>query len=93
MPAAALDQRARFQGVDDANHGRALEPDFLCEAALREPGVRLDEQQDADAAGRKLGHVSREVAEHRLLGEPQPVAEQMRQDAVAQRLARTLGGS
>ncbi len=51
------------------------------EPALRDARIRLDEEQDADAAGRERGDACGEVAEHRLLGKAQAVAEQARQDA------------
>ena len=51
------------------------------EPALGYPGIGVDQQQHPGATRRQVGHALGEVPEHRLLREPQPVAEQPRQHA------------
>src|SRR6185436_15763485 len=84
--ASPLNQAAAFERVDDAHHGRAIQVNGAREPALRHARIRLDEEQDADAAGGNLAHAGSEVAEHRLLREAQAIAEQSRQPPGAQRV-------
>ena len=85
-----LDQAALFQRIDDAYHGRAIEPHRLGECPLGDPGIRFDQEHDARAPGRHLADARGEVAKHRLLRQAQPVAEELREDAVPQLCARAL---
>ena len=55
------------------------------QATLGDAGVGFDQQQDTDPARGHFADAGGVVAEHRLLGEAQPVAEQTRQRAGAQR--------
>ena len=55
--------------------------DRVREPALGDAGIRFDEEQDADAAGRDIANAAAEVAKYRLLRQAQAVAEQPRQRA------------
>jgi hypothetical protein len=81
VTATPLEQAARFERVDHADHGRAVEADRLREPALRHARVGVDQEQHAGAAGRNFGHAGGEIAEHGLLRAPQPVTEQSGQHA------------
>jgi len=81
LTAPALEQPLVLEPVDDAHHGRAVEPHRLGQPSLGHARIRLDQQQDAGAPRRHLGHARGEITEHRLLRKTQPVAEQPGQDA------------
>src|SRR6266571_1086384 len=83
-------EAAYLERVDQAHHRRAVESDRLCELALRHTGVGVDQQQDADTPRRELGHALGEVAEHRLLGKAQAVAQQPGEHAGGQHPAVEL---
>src|SRR5260221_638718 len=81
--ASALEQAARLECVQHAHHGGALKLHGLRQAALRHAGVGLDQEQQADAAGRDVAPVRRhargKIAEHRLLRAAQAVTDEARQ--------------
>src|SRR5690348_11865595 len=60
-----LDQAALFERVDNADHRRAIKVHRFGEPALRDTGIRLEQEQDSRAAGRYLAHACREIPEHR----------------------------
>src|SRR5690349_25130316 len=73
--AAPLDQSALFQGIGHPDHRRAIEVYRLGQAALRDTGIRLDQQQDARLPGRELADTRGAIAKPRLLREAQSVAD------------------
>ena len=85
LSAAPLHQPPLFESIDHADHGRAVQPHRGREPALRDAGIRLEQQQDADAARRQRGDTAGEVAEYGALREAQPIAEQPGQDALGER--------
>lgn len=79
--AAALDQAARLEMVEHADHGGAVALGGLGQAALRHARVGIDVDQHSDAARREPLHARGEVAEYRLLGKPQTVPQEPGQGA------------
>ena len=77
--AAALDEPAPLELVEHAHHRGAIEPGGFREPALRHAGIGIHSDQQADAARRQPLNRGGKVAEHRLLRQAQPVAEQLRQ--------------
>ena len=88
LASASFHQVARFERVQHADHGRTIDADGLREAALRDAGVGVDQQQDPGAPRRSFRDLAGEVAEYRLLRDAQPIAEQPGQQP---RLEGSLG--
>ena len=80
----AFDQAAPFQVVDHGDHRRAVELRGAGQFALLEVGVRLDDDQHAEQAGRHVlaAGALGEVAEQGNLGHAQLVADKLGQHAV-----------
>jgi ferredoxin len=86
LSAAAFDQAARLESMQQPYERRAVQADCLSEPALRHARIGIDDEQDADTTGRQVAHALGEIAEYRLLCEAQPVAEKSGQEPAAQNL-------
>jgi hypothetical protein len=88
----ALDEVPRLQGVQHPDQRGAVDTDGLRQPALRHTGIGVDEQQDAGVARRCLRDLAREIAEYRLLGNAQPITEQLGKQPSLQRLLGSHAG-
>src|SRR5258706_2546978 len=85
---AALDQAFHLELIEHADHGRAIAVHGVREAAWRDSGMRLDEEQHPHALWRESWHARSEIAEYALLREAQTITDQPGQEPLIQPVGR-----